>query len=150
MAYIPRNVLTLSIAAADADHVELVLQIAWQSWSALERVVAPRGALATFASEIRAFASHQRPEIRFAAGTAEAGLLEVVVSEYGRTRKASVGVHLAQAVEPHGTLTWPTELRMQVPTEHGLLGEFGADLAQVVATDSGTAALRLLRHWPLS
>ncbi len=149
MAYIPRNVLTLSIAAADADQIELVLQVAWQSWSALERVAASRTALAGFASDIRAFAAHQRTEVRFDAGALETGLLEIVVSEYGRTRKAAFGIHLEQGAESRGSLAWPTELRMQLPTEHGLLGEFGADLAQVVATDSGVAALRLLRHWPL-
>jgi hypothetical protein len=139
----------LSIAAADLDQIELVIKVAWQSWSAQERVVASRTALSTFASEIRAFASHQRTEVRFDAGSLESGLLEIVVAEYGRTRKAAFGVHLALAGELRGTLSWPTDLRMQLPTEHGLLGEFGADLAQVVATDTGLAALRLLRHWPL-
>ena len=150
MAYNPKNMLTLSIAAADGDQIELGLKVSWQSWAAQERVVAIRGTLATFASEIRAFASHRRTEVRFEAGSLDSGLVEIVVAEYGRTRKAALGVHLALAGDSRGVLTWPTELRMQLPTEHGLLGEFGADLAQVVATDSGFAALRLLRHWPLA
>jgi hypothetical protein len=150
MAYNPKNVLTLSIAAADGDLIELVLKFSWQSWAAQERVAASRSALSTFASEIRAFAAHQRTEVRFEAGSLETGLLELVVAEYGRTRKAAFGAHLALAGDARGVLSWPTELRMQLPTEHGLLGEFGADLAQVVATDSGVAALRLLRHWPLA
>ena len=41
-----------------------------------------------------------------------------------------------------------SELRLVLPTEHELLGEFAADLGELLATGSGTAGLRLLRRWP--
>jgi len=145
-----RNVVTLSIVAATDDIVELAAQVAWQSWAAADRVMTSRSGLAAFASEIRDFAAHQRPEVRFEAGSSDAGFLAITVSEYGRTRKAAFGFHLARPGAARGTLSWPTELRLQLPTEHGLLGEFGADLAQLVAADAGTATLRLLRRWPPS
>jgi hypothetical protein len=143
-----RNVVTLSFVAAEGDLVELAAQVAWQTWAASDRVVTSRASLAAFASEIRDFAAHHRPEARFEAGSADSGLLAITVSEYGRTRKAAFGFHLARAGPPRGTLSWPTEFRIQLPTEHGLLGEFGADLAQLVAAEAGSATLRLLRRWP--
>jgi hypothetical protein len=76
------------------------------------------------------------------------GLLDLAIAEYGLSRKAAVGIHLAHAHSTHGGLDWPVELRLQLPTEHGLLGEFGADLAQLLAAGSGQATLRLLPRWP--
>ena len=144
----PRNALTITIEEATADLLELLVAVDWQSWSALDRVHASRADLTAFASALRELAAHDRPEVRFATGGLDKGLLEITVSEYGRARKAALGFHLGHSGEAHGSLDWPSELTVQLPTEHGLLGEFAADLAQLLAADSGVATLRLLRRWP--
>lgn len=143
-----RNALTCTVGATGLDQLALNIQVAWQTWSGLMEVSVAPSTMAAFATEVRDFASHQRLEARLTAGTIAQGHLELVIAEYGLSRKAAVGVHLAHANPAHGGLDWPVELRLQLPTEHGLIGEFGADLAQLLAADSGTATLRLLSKWP--
>jgi hypothetical protein len=148
MAPRSRNALTFTAGATGLEQLALSIQVAWQSWSGLMEVTVEPATMAAFATELRDFASHQRLEARLTAGTVAQGHLELVIAEYGLSRKAAVGIHLAHAYPAHGGLDWPVELRLQLPTEHGLLGEFGADLAQLLAADSGTATLRLLSRWP--
>ena len=148
MAGRAKNLLTFSVVVTTTDEVTLEVRLAWQSWGGVIEVAANRAALAQFASEVRDFASHHRTLASLVAGSPGSTELSLTIAEYGRTRKAAVGAALAQPTSPHGTLNWPAALKIQVPTEHGLLGEFGADLAQLLAADSGTASLRLLARWP--
>jgi len=143
-----RDQLTLSVERVEDGRVEASVRLQWQGWSGRVRVAAEQELLATFASELRDFAAHESRSVRLEAGDGPgAGRIELLVREYGRARRAALGMTL---LEPRltGRSRRGNELRVMLPTEHELLGEFAADLAETLATGGGVAQLRLLRRWP--
>ncbi len=143
-----RDHATILVERVAAGRVEASVRLAWQWWSGRIRLTAPLDALEAFATELRDFAAHDTRAVRFqAGGEAGGGRLELLVREYGRARRAALGITL---LEPRlaGRSRRGNELTVVLPTEHELLGEFAADLAETLATGGGVARLRLLRRWP--
>ena len=147
-AFVDRDQLSLSVERVVHGRAEASVRLLWQGWSGRIRLAAERDVLGTFATELRDFAGHESRAVRLEAGEAPpGGRIELLVREYGRARRAALGMTL---LEPRrtGRSRRGNELRVMLPTEHELLGVFAADLAETLATGNGVARLRLLRRWP--
>jgi hypothetical protein len=146
--FVDRDQLTLSVERVVSGRVEASVRLLWQGWSGRIRLAVEQDVLSAFASALRDFAGHESRSVRLEAGDAPpGGRIELLVREYGRARRAALGMTL---LEPRrtGRSRRGNELRVMLPTEHELLGVFAADLAETLATGNGVARLRLLRRWP--
>jgi hypothetical protein len=142
-----RDRLTVTADSGASDSLEINAQLTWQGWSGRARLSVARERLAEFATELRDFAAHHTNSVRLdERDKATGSQFELTVAEFGRARRAAVQVRLA-----HGTrsaeVAPPGRLEVSVPTEHELVGDFAADIAELVAAGSGVAQLRLLRRW---
>ena len=141
-----RDQLTITVEREVADGLELTASLQWQAWSGRVVVRASRENLADFAPALRDFSAHAERSAAFSAGDdAVSGLLRLTIAEQGRVRRAIATIELRG--EPHPSRA-PEQLSVVVPTEHALVGEFAADLAELAAVGAGTARLRLVRRWP--
>jgi hypothetical protein len=143
-----RDRLLFSVERSTGGQLELTVHCTWEGWSGRARLVAEPDTLAAFARELAAFATHGAADVRLALDGAP-GKLELAVTEYGRARRAGLGLTLATRIASPDRIGAGNELVLSVPTEHELLGEFAADLAELVSSRSGSARLRLLRRWPV-
>jgi hypothetical protein len=137
----PRDQLTLAAEGATTDTVELSARIAWRWWTGHVRLVTQRDRLSRFASDLRDFAAHHASRATFDQPETDGGaLLTLEVREYGRARRAAVDLHLRDpgTAVPESP---PTELRLSLPTEHEFVGDFAADIAEIVATGAGVAQM---------
>lgn len=134
--------LTLTVERAVPGGLELAVTVAWHSWSGAIRTRTTREHLAAFAPRVRDFSAHTTPVAVFESGD---GRLRLRIEEQGRARRATVAVEIRG--DEHRSRP-PERLDLVVPTEHALLGDFAADLAELAAVGSGVARLRLIRRWP--
>lgn len=142
----PRDQLTLAAEGASADTIELGVRIAWRWWTGHVRLGVPRDRLAAFATELRDVSTHHASTAGFEHDGPDGVGFAVTVREYGRARRAAAELHLRDATTPDADRR-PAELRLTVPTEHEFVGDFAADIAEMVATGAGVAQLRLVGHW---
>lgn len=128
---------------------EAEVSVAWQSWSGHVQIRTSAAELAAFAEALRDFAGHRTSRIAFTpyAGV-EGDQLTVTVVEYGRARRAAILIEVAATDQPAELRQDGNRLRATVPTEHALLGDFAADLGELISTGGGIARLRLLARWP--
>jgi hypothetical protein len=143
----PRDQLTLAAEGATADTIELSARIAWRWWTGHVRLSVRRERLSAFATGLRDFSTHHASGAEFDEhDNGEGARLALTVREYGRARRAAVDLRLRDGATPNAG--WPpAELRLAVPTEHEFVGDFAADIAEMVATGAGVAQLRLLGRW---
>jgi hypothetical protein len=142
-----RDRLTVTADTGATDTLELSAQLTWQGWSGRARLSVARDTLAEFATELRDFAAHHASRVRLDARDAATGSeFGLTVSEFGRARRAAIRVRLADGTGSTEVAP-PGRLEVSVPTEHELVGDFAADIAELVAAGSGVAQLRLLRRW---
>ncbi|MGE3600743.1 MAG: hypothetical protein AB7N70_34915 [Dehalococcoidia bacterium] len=139
--------LLLTIERATDATLEVVVEVAWSSWSGAGRVRMERERLAEFARRLGDFAAHRIGTARFeTADGAASGRLALVASEHGRARRAAVSIDLVADREAEPPRA-PSRLEVVAPTEHAMLAEFGADLAQLAHASEGSVRLRLVARW---
>ncbi|HET9274760.1 MAG TPA: hypothetical protein VFN96_01685 [Gemmatimonadales bacterium] len=144
-----RDHLTLAVDRLGEGRIDATVGVDWGEWSGRARLSLSRDRVAGFASDLRSFAAHEAKLARLERDQGSGqGILELVAREYGRARRASIEVQLADRPRLLSRRRITSELRLVLPTEHELLGEFAADLGELLATGAGTARLRLLRRWP--
>jgi hypothetical protein len=140
----PRDQLALAAEGATSETIELSARVAWRWWTGHVRLTVNRERLSAFASDLRDFSTHHASGAKLDEGEGgDRARLALAATEYGRARRAAVELHLRDA-----EAGWPpAELRLWLPTEHELVGDFAADIAEMVATGAGVAQLRLLSRW---
>ncbi len=140
-------VVAIDPAAPELSEADVALS--WQSWSGHGRIRTAPAQLAAFADALRDFAGHRVDRVVFAPDPgADGERLTATIVEYGRARRAAVLVEIRSAERPGDLGADDTLLRIAVPTEHALLGDFAADLGELVSTGEGIARLRLSARWP--
>lgn len=138
--------VTVTVEREVKGGLELAVAIRWQAWSGAVRTTVSRDSLAEFLPKVREFAAHAATAVRFEAGDGrKLGRVGLTIEEHGRARRAIVGVDLESEKHPARARE---RIQIIVPTEHAFLGDFAADLAQLVAVRSGVATLRLVKRWP--
>ncbi|MBX3146450.1 MAG: hypothetical protein KF785_06725 [Gemmatimonadales bacterium] len=140
-------VIALDPSAPELTEAEV--SVAWQSWSGRARIRTSAAELTSFANALRDFAGHRTNRISFAPSPGVDGdQLTATVVEYGRARRAAILIEVTATDQPAELHQNGNQLRAAVPTEHALLGDFAADLGELISTGGGVARLRLSARWP--
>ncbi|MHB1326793.1 MAG: hypothetical protein ACYC2K_01200 [Gemmatimonadales bacterium] len=141
-------VIAMDPSAPELSEAEV--SVFWQSWSGHARIRTTAAQLAELADSLRDFSGHRADRIVFAPDLgADGDRLTATVIEYGRARRAAVLVEITSTDFPSELgADGGNTLRATVPTEHALLGDFAADLGELISTGGGIARLRLSARWP--
>ncbi len=141
-------VIAMDPSAPELSEAEV--SVFWQSWSGHARIRTTAAQLTELADSLRDFAGHRADRIAFTPDPgADGDRLTATIIEYGRARRAAVLVEITSTdFPPELGADGGNALRAALPTEHALLGDFAADLGELISTGGGIARLRLSARWP--